>query len=148
MKKDFKALLMFSMIGLLGALCASCTDNRAERKAQRLMNESIDLCRQIEELRDSIERLKAEDTAPTEYEFISLRSYENEADEDGKPREDLRVEKLEAELSAPRWYVFDAATVYEVDAETAIAIKYGDKEGLTAIRIFKCECGLWHALHK
>lgn len=149
MKKDVKAFFMFATIGLMGALCASCANGREARKAERLMAENMELANKVAELRDSIAAMpKVSDINDYEQVFISLRSYENEADEVGTPRKDLRVEKLQPEVGASRWYVFAGAEVYEVDAETAVAVKYGDKEELGSVRLFHCECGLYHALHK
>lgn len=149
MKKDVKAFVMFATIGLMGALCvSSCRDGRDARKAERLMNENMELTNKVAELRDSIAAMpNVSDINDYEQVFISLRSYENEADEVGTPRKDLRVEKLQPEVGASRWYVFAGAEVYEVDAVAAMAVKYGDQQGLYSIRLFR-DGNVWHVLYQ
>lgn len=148
MKKDVKAFVMFATIGLMGALCASCSNGRDARKAERLMNENMELTNRVAELRDSIAAMpNVTDVNDYEQVFISLRHYDNEADEVGTPRTDLRVEKLQPEVGASRWYVVDGANIYEVDAVAAMAVKYGDKEGLGCVRLF-CENNVWHVLYQ
>lgn len=148
MKKDVKAFVMFATIGLMGALCASCSNGRDARKAERLMNENMELTNKVAELRDSIAAMpEAIDVNNYDQVFISLRSYANEADEVGTPRSDLRVEKLQPEVGAARWYVFDGADVYEVDSVAAMAVKYGDQEGLYGVRLFR-DGNVWHVLYQ
>ncbi len=144
--KNVKALILWASVGLIGTLCASCSDGRDARKAERLLKENMALTNKVAELRDSIAAIPKETSVnDLEQVFISLRSYENEADEVGTPRKDLRVEKLQPEVGAARWYVFDGANVYEVDAIAAMAVKYGDKEGLAFVRLF-CESNVWHVV--
>lgn len=144
MKKDVKAFFMFAAIGLMGALCASCGNGRDARKAQRLMNENMELSRQIEDLRDSIAKVKTEE--PKSF-YLPLRSYENEADEIGTPRKDLRVEVLSQEGLAPRYYLYEGTTIREIDHETYIVIRHAEEEELCGIRLMICDCGKYHALH-
>lgn len=147
MRKDVKALILWASVGLMCALCASCSNGREERKAKRLMNENMELTNKVAELRDSIAAMpEAIDVNNHDQVFISLRSYANEADEVGTPRSDLRVEKLQPEVGAARWYVFDGADVYEVDSVSAMAVKYGYQEGLCTVRLFR-DGDVWHVLY-
>lgn len=144
MKKDVLGVIAFGVIGLLGALCASCSDGREERKAERLMNENMELTNKVDELRDSIAKVKTEE--PKSF-YLPLRSYENEADEIGTPRKDLRVEVLSQEGLAPRYYLYEGTTIREIDHETYIVIRHAEEEELCGIRLMVCDCGQYHALH-
>lgn len=137
MKKDVMGVIAFSVIGMVGALCASCSNGRDARKAERLMNEVSKQEQTIAELRDSLEQMQH----PLDYMTI----WGLDTNKKHKRYGELQMSLYE---QGSQCYVGYGNKIVPVDRETYIYLKHANAEGVYSATIAECECGQWHATHQ